>query len=118
MPVVFVSGDAGLCRDAEALIPDIATVAVKEGVGNSTINIHPHLAQEKTRDAVRTALTGDVSRCRLEMPEQFAVEIGYKDHARAFRASFFPGAGLKEPHAIQFETRDYFEVLRLLLFVL
>ncbi len=117
VPVVFVSGDAGICREAESLNPDIMTVAVKEGVGNSTVNIHPGLAVEMIREKVRTAIEKDVSGCRIQMPEHFSVEIRYKDHAEAYRAGFYPGASLKEPHTIQFEADDYFEVMRLLLFV-
>jgi D-amino peptidase len=118
VPVVFVSGDAGLCEEAESFIPDIVTTAVKEGAGNSTVNIHPRLAVERIRDGVQRALESDVSRCRIQMPERFSVEVGYKDHAKAYHAAFFPGASLKEPHVIRFESDDYFEALRLFSFVL
>ena len=118
VPVVFVSGDVGLCQEAQSLIPAITAVAVKQGIGDSTVSIHPQLAAEEIRDKVQMALEGEVSECRIRMPERFSVEIGYRNHAQAHRASFFPGAGLKDPHTIEFETDDYFEVLRLLLFVL
>ena len=117
VPIVFVSGDDGICKEAELLNPNILTVAVKQGVGNSTVNIHPHLAVETIRESVHMALEADVSGCRIQMPEFFSVEITYKDHADAYRAAFFPGTSLKAPHKIQFETKDYFEVMRLLLFV-
>ena len=118
VPVVFVSGDEGLCEEAKSLIPPIVTVAVKHGKGDSTINIHPQLAVEKIREGVQRALEGDVSRCEVPMPEHFSVEIKYKEHMKAYRASFFPGAELKDSHTIDFESDDYFEVLRLILFVL
>jgi D-amino peptidase len=73
---------------------------------------------EKIREGVQNALEGDISKCRLPMPDQFTVEIRYKNHAMATKASFFPGAVLTQPHAIQFESDDYFEVLRLFAFVL
>jgi D-amino peptidase len=118
VPLVFVSGDAGICEQATSLNPKVTTTAVKQGVGDATLSIHPHLAVDRIREGVEKALAGDVSRCSLQMPERFSVEIEYKDHARAYRASFFPGASLKSPHAIQFETGDYFEVLRLISFVI
>ena len=59
VPVAFVSGDAGVCQEAEALIQGLSTVAVKQCVGNSTVNIHPHLAVERIRTGVETALKGD-----------------------------------------------------------
>ena len=118
VPLIFVSGDKGICEEAAILIPNIATLAVKQGIGNSTINIHPHLAVEKIREGVKIALQGDVSKCRLPMPEKFAVEITYKDHAMACKASFFPGAVSIQPDTIRFESKDYFEVLKLFAFVL
>ncbi len=112
VPVVFISGDAGICQEAQELVPNLGAVAVKQGVGNSTVNIHPHLAVERIRAGVEAALKGDVSRCRVPMPDRFAVELRYKNHADAYRMSFFPGASLKEPHTVGFEAGDYFEVLR------
>jgi D-amino peptidase len=118
VPLVFVSGDKGICEEATLLIPNISTLAVKQGAGNSTVSIHPQLAVEKIRDGVQTALQRDVSKCRLPLPAQFTVDISYKDHAMARKASFFPGAVSTHPHAIRFESNDYFEVLRLFAFVL
>ncbi len=118
VPLVFVSGDEGICQEATQLIPPIATLAVKRGVGNASVNIHPHLAVEKTTERVQRALTDNVAQCRLPLPGQFTVEITYRDHTMARRASFFPGAELVRPHTIGFESNDYFEVLRLFAFVL
>jgi D-amino peptidase len=112
VPVAFISGDAGICQEAEALIPGLGTVAVKDGVGNSTVSIHPHLAVEQIRAGVEAALKGDVSQCRVPMPKHFSVDMRYKEHAHAYNASFFPGVSLIEPHVVQFESDDYFEVLR------
>jgi D-amino peptidase len=117
VPLVFVSGDAGICEEATSLNPNVTTTAVKQGAGSSTVSIHPHLAVERIRESAHTALEGDVSRCRISLPERFSVEIAYADHAQARRASYYPGASQASPHAIQFETDDYFEVLRLIAFV-
>jgi len=116
VPVVFVSGDEGLCREVESLNPNILTNAVMRGIGDSTVSIHPGLAVRRIREGVRQAVQSDVSRCHVPLPERFAVEIRYKKHTDAYRYSFFPGARLKEPYAIRFEADDYFEVLKLLLF--
>ncbi len=118
VPLIFVSGDEGLCEEAASLIPEIKTLAVKRGLGDATINIHPHTAIEKITEGVQGALQGDISKCRLSLPEHFTVEIAYKEHAMARKASFFPGAELKQPHSIGFESDDYFEVLRFFAFVL
>jgi D-amino peptidase len=118
VPVVFVSGDAGLCAEAAALVPGISSVAVKEGIGSATTNIHPHLAVERIRDGVYAALKQDITCCRLKLPEYFVVEIGYKDPARAYEASFYPGASQRDDHTLHFETGQFFAVLQLINFVL
>jgi D-amino peptidase len=118
VPLVFVSGDQGICQDAALLISPITTVAVKRGVGNASISIHPHLAVDLITEQVQTALQDDIAKCRLPLPEHFSVQITYRDHAMAHRASFFPAAVLEQPHTVGFESDDYFEVLRLFSFVL
>jgi len=118
VPVVFLSGDEDICAEAEAVIPNITTLAVKKGIGASTLSIHPQFAIEKTSKGVEQALQGNLQLCQIELPEFFDVEIKYKEHANAYHASFYPGANLKEPHTVQYETTDYIEVLRLLSFVI
>jgi D-amino peptidase len=117
VPLVFISGDAGICEEALSLNAHITTTAVKQGVGDSTLSIHPHLAVDQIREGAQRALEGEVSRCRLQLPERFSVEIKYRNHAQAYSSSFYPGASQTSPHAIQYETDDYFEVLRLISFV-
>jgi D-amino peptidase len=117
VPVVFVSGDAGLCADAAEFLPGITTVAVKEGIGRATTSIHPALAVERIRDGVYAALKQDITCCRLKLPEHFEVEIRYREQARAYAVSFFPGARLLDPSTIHFEADNYFSVLQLFTFV-
>jgi D-amino peptidase len=117
VPVAFVSGDAGLCGDVKGMNAHIETLAVNTGIGDSTISIHPKLATKQIKDAVARALKSDLAACQLKLPEHFSVEITYKEHSRAYKASFFPGARSIAAHTIRFESDDYFEVLRFFLFV-
>jgi D-amino peptidase len=117
VPVVFVSGDAGLCQEVSALNENIKTLAVKNGIGNSTVSIHPKLAVKKTRDLVEAALKRDVMECKISLAERFTMEIRYKDHSKAYWASYYPGAKRTGTHTVVFATPDYFEILRMLLFV-
>jgi len=117
VPVVFVSGDQGLCDDVAALNPAIATVAVKKGVGNSTVSIHPELAVGRIRAGMALALKGDLSKCLVTLPERFSVDIQFKDHTKARQYGFYPGAILKDSLTVRFEHADYYEVLRFLYFV-
>ena len=101
------SGGAGLQAD-------LKTIHRHGGYGAAV----PTLLTVQNTEGVQSALQGDVSKCRLKLPEHFAVEIAYREHAMARKASFFPGAELKQPHSIGFESDDYFEILRLFSFVL
>ncbi len=112
VPLVFVSGDADICAEAQTRIAAVHTVAVKRGVGKSTINIHPHLAIERIRAEVKAALTADRRACQVTLPRSFSVDVRYRGHADAYRLSFFPGACLVEPHVVRFASDDYFDVLR------
>ena len=118
VPVVLLSGDERQCKEATALVPQIATIPVMRGLGRSTVSIHPELACERIREAAESALRGDPSECRIELPEHFDVEIGFQHHSTAHRMSFYPGATQRGPTAIACETDDYFDVKRLILFAM
>lgn len=118
VPVVFVSGDAGLCAEASALVPGLTAVAVKAGSGGATLNLHPERAVEQIRASACQALGSGRAACQVALPEHFAVEIGFKEHTRAYAASFYPGASQKDAHTLSFEADQYFEVLRMISFVL
>jgi D-amino peptidase len=118
VPVAFLSGDAGLCRDAKELNEHIETVAVNTGIGDSTISIHPKLAVKQIKEGAKRALQGELKLCRIPLPEFFSVEVLYKEHTKAYRASFYPGAQSIATNTVRFESDEYFDVLRFFMFVL
>jgi len=115
-PVVFVSGDKGLCDEVAEVNAHIHSVAVKEGIGGSTISIHPAIATARIKEGAFKAVSGDVAACTLDLPPQFTVEARFKDHFEAFNRGWYPGARQTDPKTVQFVSEDYFEVLRFLLF--
>jgi D-amino peptidase len=117
VPVIFVSGDEGLCNQVSKFNNSIETFAVNKGVGNSVISIHPKLAADNIQSGVYTALKKDINRCINPLPEKFKVEISFKNHYKAYKASFYPGMRQISPNNIIFETDNYFEVLRMIAFV-
>jgi len=117
VPVVFLSGDKGLCDAVKDLNSNIETIAVKEGKGNSTINIHPTLALNLIEAGVNKALIGDLNKCNIELPSEFKLEVRYKGHSNAYKASHFPGAFLTDEHTVCYNSKDYIEVLRFLNFI-
>jgi D-amino peptidase len=117
VPTIFVSGDKGICQEIESYNEAIKTVSVLEGVGSSTISISPNLAAQRIQTGVEQALSSNFRQCLIELPEYFEVEIKYVGPVLAYKASFYPGATMSKPQTIKYETDDYFEVLRLLNFV-
>lgn len=117
VPLVFVSGDSSLCAHVAGFNSNITSVAVKDGVGDSTINIHPDLAVQRIRTGMAQAIQHP-SACLIPLPEHFSVEIQYRHPHRAYHYSFLHGAAQTDPVTIHFEHEDYFEVLRFLLFAL
>lgn len=117
VPVVFVSGDKGLCEEVATINSAIKTVAVKEGHGNSTIDIHPQIAVERIKAGMAEALKGDISKCRIKLPDHYVIEIQYRSHIKAFTNSFYPGARLIKPNIVHFEHKEYYELLRFMQFV-
>jgi D-aminopeptidase len=86
VPTVLVCGDAACCAEARALVPEVETVAVKEGLrrGSATgldpeantlfngaaIHLHPERARQLIRAAATRALRrrAEISRFRLRPP--------------------------------------------------
>lgn len=118
VPVVLVTGDQALCDEVEAFNPAIRTVATSRGVGASTISVHPRAATAAIQQAAAEALGGDLSACVPVLPERFVVDLSFTRHMAAYRASFYPGVVQIEDDTIRLETGDWFEALRMLLFVL
>jgi D-amino peptidase len=116
VPTVFVSGDQGLCDDVAELNGQITTVAVKQGIGNSTLNLQPALAASRIRQGVARALAGDLAQCQVSLPEQFAVDVTYRLHYEAYRMGFYPGAQQIGPFSVRLTSNSYYEVMRFLLF--
>jgi D-amino peptidase len=117
VPVVFVSGDEDLCKQAKATLPKAVTVPVLKGVGRSTISIHPEVAIQAIHKGAQRALV-DFKKPNpaLKLPERFVLRIRYKEAMDAYFAGFYPGTRQIDPTTVEFETRDFFEVMRMLLF--
>lgn len=116
VPLVFVSGDQGLCEEIAQFHPHIQTVAVKSGIGDATLSLHPSVAVEQIRSGVVRALAGDLSRCLVPLPDHFRLELRYRQHTKAYKASFYPGAKQMDDTTILYENDSFFEILRFMLF--
>jgi D-amino peptidase len=118
VPVVFISGDKGICSEAAQQIPGIGTAMVSEGRGASTLSIPPKVAQGMIRQRVSAALTGERMHCRVRLPEQFVLEVTFNNPIDAYRKGWYPGASQSGPQTVRFAHKDYFEILRAIRFIM
>src|SRR5262249_37090266 len=118
VPVVFVSGDKGICAEATGQIRGIGSAAVSEGRGASTISIAPKLARDMIRRGVAAALAGDRASCRVELPKQFVLEVTFNNPIDAYRKAWYPGASQSGPQTVRYTHKDYFEILRAIRFIM
>ncbi len=116
VPLVFVSGDAGLCEEVQEISPSTVTHATMVGIGDSTISIHPKESQKIIQKKVTKALKGDLNSCVWKHPKIFVLRIRYIKQQSAYKASHYNGADLIDSKTIQFETDDYNEIMRFILF--
>ena len=116
MPVVFVSGDAGLCEEVKEVSPNTMCHATMVGVGDSTISIQPEESRNIIRKKVQEALSKNLNDCLWKHPELFSLKVRYIKQQAAYRASHYPDAKLIDPKTVLFETRDYDQLMTYLLF--
>lgn len=117
VPVVFLSGDKGICDDVRSFNPGITTAAMSEGIGPSTVSLAPVRARTLIREGVTSALRGERDACRLTLPERFVLEVTYSNPVQAYKSSWYPGAEPMGNQTVRLEATDYFEVLRALRFI-
>ena len=87
-------------------------------MGSATRSISPALAVKRIREESERALRQDLKSALCSLPQKYVVEICYRDHAKATKMSYFPGFKKTEDNIIQMKTKDLFEVLRAMQFVL
>lgn len=111
VPVIFISGDRGICRSSRELVPNIVSVETKWGVGASTFNKDPETVLEELETNTKKAVTMDFSSCKIQLPDKFVYKANYKDMKKAYQMSFFPGVKALDPHTNCLETENYRDIV-------
>lgn len=117
VPLVFVSGDQKLCDNVKENYPRVRTVATIEGIGDSTISLHPEKAVNQIRETVEFTLKNPSTFDVKPLPEIFDFEIVFKEAKLAYRAAFYPEVSLINPKTIAYKTEDYMSFLKMFLFI-
>lgn len=117
VPVIFLSGDLGICNEAKNTNSNIVTVPVKEGIGNSTINIHPELALELIKNGVEESLNKDLSLYKIELPKEFELEIKYNQHSDALKSLNYLSVEQISSKIVRYKTKNYMYLVSALRFL-
>ena len=118
VPVAFVSGDEALCNFAREIVPGITTVSTQKGIGSSSESIHPDLSIRLIEQGVQKALSGDLSQCKITLPKKFVMKIRFCRHADAYFNSFYPGIAMLNSTTLEYTTKDWYDLLVMVHFVL
>ncbi len=109
VPVLMVSGDEAVCKEARALLGDIETVAVKKATGRSAAScLPPEVAEEQIYQAARQAVAqlkegdGPASLC-ISPPITLTIE--FPNSEMADRAALLPDAE-REERRISYQAED------------
>lgn len=118
VPSVLLTGDKGLTELSASLHPGLETVWVKDGLGGMTRCKAPALVEKEIRAASEKALSQDLTKARITLPNSFDFRITYKEVRMAVKNSFFPGFSMVSDDTIVMQTRNYWDVLTACKFVL
>ena len=88
VPVLFVSGDEGLCHWMDRRCPGVVTVPVSRGVGPGSISLPPRLACRRIREGVQKPWSGirraASSRCPIPLRQRSPSETTIWPVGRVF----------------------------------
>ncbi len=117
VPVILVAGDDGACREAEALIPNITTVAVKKSISRQAIKtLHPKKSHVLLKEYVKKAVDYRHLVKPLTPPENPTLRIEFNNYGQAEWAALMPGTEIESGTTIvKFEAKDILEAYRAML---
>jgi len=119
VPVVLVSGDTVVCRDALTVLGPIETVAVKEPISRVAAScLHPEVARQRIRESAVRAMSrvGELEPFTLEPPVHLRISFAHTGNAD--RASLMPGVERLDSITVGYRGEDFINVYRAFLTLL
>lgn len=117
VPVLLVAGDDCACREAEALLPNVVTAAVKESLTRSAVKtLHPKKAQQLLKEKTKEAIQNRGNIEPLVPPESPLLRIEFTNYGEAELAAMMPGCEIEEgTTVVRFQAKDILEAYRAML---
>lgn len=112
VPVVFVAGDRAICDQVNELFEKVETVAVKEGMGNAALCLHPEVSREKISMGVQKALMDIKSYKPYKMQAPFVLNLRLFKEQLVNDAIQFPGVKRIDAWTVEYSANDLMELIK------
>lgn len=106
---IFLSGDDGICKEAQKLIPSIDIFATKKGIGGGTLNKHPKDSIEEIENIIKKSLVKNHNIRKIE--DEYILEVNFKEHSNAKNASWYPNVELIDTNTIKIKCDSLMEMI-------
>ncbi len=104
-PVLLVTGDRAVTEEARALLGEIETVAVKDGVMRSAARcLHPEVAHQRIRQAAERALRLSVP--PFVVPSPITLQVVFQRASHADMAALVPGSQWVDGRTVEWVGED------------
>jgi D-amino peptidase len=112
VPVVFLAGDQAICDQVKKLFGNVETVAVKQGIGEASLGIHPQVARTRIQQGVTRALKNLKKYTPFKMKPPYKLVLKLKSERMVYRGSFYPGAKRTGPWELTFTSDSILEIVK------
>lgn len=110
VPVIMVSGDDCLAKEAKSSLGNVETAIVKKAINRWAARC---LSLQKAHEEIKMKAKNAVQRIehfkRYEIPAQIELEIEWTSTASCKKASLIPGSYMKSPRIIAYKSDDLLE---------
>ena len=111
IPVILLTGDWAAVEEIRALIPQVETVAVKEGLGRySCISLSAVMARAQTQEAARRAMAaiGKIAPYKIEGPVTLQIEHTTRNSLSPDTGKL-PGVEVVDDRTLRIQGKDILE---------
>jgi len=116
VPVIMVTGDEAVCKEASTFINGVCTVAVKEGLNrNSALTLSPSRARDEIRKATKEAISKAkiIRPLIVDSPVEIAITYNISEQADAVKVDGIHKIRL-DGRTIVYRGKDVIEAMTLL----
>jgi D-amino peptidase len=115
VPIVLVTGDDVACAEAEFILDEVETVAVKRAIDRyATETDHPSVSTERIEAAARTAVRGASVHRAIPSPSPVRLEVEWNSTSIAALCCLVPGVEpAADPRTVSWSAPDILQALDL-----